>query len=340
MLRRLALASTILFALTLNAGCWLTPSYDTPVIEGEDVSIETPSEDGFRGSGVRGEVYQLALDTAYDTNDWVSETVAGMADITRTLNGYPEDRRDGEWRVYGPRDDEDGRDIAWMVKIKGDSGAGSMEIYIGGRGKSESELDAVLIGDIATDDSARNGGFMIDFDAINANPALLEGEDYEATVTGRVNVDFARDIDSDYKSVDIAFEAVEVTEDEETYDLDGEAYEYSRDAEGAGTFHLGARGSFEEGGWSGPEIERMTIDMRWTADNDGRARGMILESEEQGDLRYGDIVLHECFAADGQLTWRALTEAYAAVEEPGYNFGKESTCVFDENELEGAATRD
>ena len=90
MLRRLLLASTILFGLTLNAGCWLMPSYDTPVIEGEDVSIETPEQDGFRGSGVRGEVYQLALDTAYDTNDWVSETVAGMADITRTLNGYPE----------------------------------------------------------------------------------------------------------------------------------------------------------------------------------------------------------------------------------------------------------
>ena len=84
----------------------------------------------------------------------------------------------------------------------------------------------------------------------------------------------------------------------------------------------------------------MTIDMRWSAENDGRARGMIPESEKQGDLRYGDVVLHECFAADGQLTWRWLAEAYAAVEEPVFNFGSEKTCVFDENELEGAATRD
>ncbi|HET6583067.1 MAG TPA: hypothetical protein VFG69_06465 [Nannocystaceae bacterium] len=340
MLRRLAVGSSILFALTLNAGCWLLPSYDTPVIEGEDVSIDTPNEDGFRGSGVRGEVYQLALDTAYDTNDWVAETVSGMADITRTLNGYPEDRRDGEWRVYGPHDDEDGRDISWMVKIKGDSAGGSMEIYLGGRGEKEAALDAVLIGDVATDDSARNGGFVIDFDAINANPALLEDEDYEATVTGRVNVEFARDLDSDYKWVDIAFEDVDVTEDDTTYDFDGEAYEYHRDAKGSGTFHLGARGSFEEGGWSGPEIERMTIDMRWTAEADGRARGQILESEDQGDLRYGDIVLHECFASDGQLTWRSLTEAYAAVEEPDYDFGSEKSCVFGEDELEGPATRD
>jgi hypothetical protein len=338
MLRRLAIASTILFVLTLNAGCWLT-TYDTPVIEGDDVRIETPSEDGFRGSGVRGEVYQLALDTAYDTNDWVSETVAGMADITRTLNGYPEDRRDGEWRVYGPHEDEDGRDISWMVKIKGDSAGGSVEIYVGGRRDSEDALHAVLVGDIATDDSARNGGFMIDFDAINANPALLEGEDYEARVTGRVNVDFARDLDSEYKWVDIAFEEVEVTDDEQSYDFDGEAYEYHRDEKGGGTFHLGAQSSFEESGWSGPETERMTIDMRWNSSDEGRARGLILESENEGDLRYGDIALSECFASDGQLTWRSLTEEYASLL-PGYNFGEAKTCVFDDAALDGAATRD
>ncbi len=333
MLRRLAIASTILFALTLNAGCWLMPSYDTPVIEDEDVRIETPSEDGFRESGERGEVYQLALDTAYDTNDWVAETVAGMADITRTLNGYPEDRRDREWRVYGPRDDEDGRDLSWMVKIKGDAGSGSVEIHVGGRGAGEDGMDAVLIGDIATDDSARNGGFMIDFDAINANPELLDGEGYDALVTGRVQVEFARDLDSDYKWVDIAFDGVEVTADDETVDFDGEAYEYHRAAKGGGTFHLGAQSSFEEEGWSGPEIERMTIDMRWNADDEGRARGLILESEKEGDLRFGDIALHECFGGDGQLTWRSLTEAYAS-ELPEYNFGKEESCVFDEDELD------
>jgi hypothetical protein len=339
MLRRLAIASTVLFALTLNAGCWLMPSYDTPVIEGDDVRIETPEGEGFRASGIRGEVYELAVDTAYDTNDWVTETVEGMADITRTLNGYPEDRRDGEWRVYGPHDDEDGRDLSWMVKIKGDSGAGSMEFFIGSRGARDGDMDAVLIGDVGTDDSARNGGFMIDFDAINANPALLEGEEDEARVTGRVNVDFARDIDSDYKWVDIAFEEVEVTDEEATYDFDGEAYEYHRDADGGGTFHLGARGPFDEEGWSGPEIERMTIDMRWNSRDEGRARGLILESENEGDLRYGDIHLHECFDSSGQLTWRDLTDAYAE-HFTDYNFGSEKTCVFTDSELEGSATRD
>jgi hypothetical protein len=345
MLRRLAIASTILFGLTLNAGCWLMPSYDTPVIEGDDVRIETPSEDGFRGSGVRGDVYQLALDTAYDTNDWVSETVEGMADVTRILNGYPEDRKDGEWRVYGPHEDQDGRDLSWMVKIKGDSAGGSVEIFIGERSHREDEMQVVLVGDIATDDSARNGGFMIDFDAINANPALLENEDYDARVTGRVNVDFARDLDSDYKWVDIAFEEVEVTTDDDwdggvsTYDFDGETYEYHRDERGGGTFHLGAQSSFEEEGWSGPEIERMTIDMRWNSGDEGRARGLILESENEGDLRYGDIALSECFGSDGQLTWRALTEEYASVL-PGYNFGEEDSCVFSDDALDGAAIRD
>ena len=62
--------------------------------------------------------------------------------------------------MYGPHDDEDGRDISWMVKIKGNSAGGSVGIYVGGRGQSDGNLQAVLIGDIATDDSARNGGFV------------------------------------------------------------------------------------------------------------------------------------------------------------------------------------
>jgi len=338
MLRRITIASTILFGLTLNAGCWLLPSYDTPVIEGEDVSMDGP-DDGFRGSGLRGEVYQLALDTAYDTNDWVSETVAGMADITRTLNGYPEDRRDGDWRVYGPHDDEDGRDLSWMVKIKGDSAGASMEIYIGEAGVRDDDMDVVLAGDIATDDSARNGGFMIDFDAIVAHPALLDDEEDKDDITGKVMIDFARDIDTDYKWVDITFDGVAVTEDDDTYDFDGEVYEYHRDEKGSGTFHVAARGAFDEYGWSGPEIERMTIDMRWNAEEAGRARGAILESENEGDLRFGDVVLHECFDTTGQLTWRFLTEAYAAEEPEGYNFGSEKTCVYEDADLDGRARR-
>ena len=98
-------------------------------------------------------------------------------------------------------------------------------------------------------------------------------------------------------------------------------------------FHFAAQSSFEEPGWSGPELERMQVDMTWNRQNEGRARGMIVETEGEGDLRHGDIIVHECFDDLGELTWRTLNEEYLQYE-PHYNVGDESSCVFAEADLE------
>src|SRR5262249_10870981 len=144
--------------LVPSAGCWMT-NYDSATIEADDVRIETP-DDGFRSSEQRGEVYQLAIDTARDTNAWVSDTVEAMGEVVQTLNEYPEDDRDGDWRVYGPYPDDQHDDLAWIVRIKGDAKATSMEVYAGPVGKQRAdEMDLLLFGDVAVADSARNGGF-------------------------------------------------------------------------------------------------------------------------------------------------------------------------------------
>ncbi|HWB78744.1 MAG TPA: hypothetical protein VG755_27465 [Nannocystaceae bacterium] len=320
--------------LAPSAGCWLT-GYETAVIESDDVRIETP-DDAFRASGERGEVYQLAVDSARDTNAWVSDTVEAMGEIVLTLNEYPEDGRDGDWRVYGPYPDDRHDDLAWIVRISGDAKGSSMEVYAGAVGAQRADdMDLLLFGDVAVADSARNGGFAIDFDALNRHPELLE-RDRDATVLGgTINVDFARDTETLYKQVTIEFDGVKVDDGDNVYDFDGETYDYERGAKGEGTFHLGARSTFEDESWSGPEIERMAIDMRWTKTFAGRARGTILEGEDGGDLLRGDVEIDECFADRGSLTWRFLTEAYQSLAEPGYAFGDEQTCVFTDDELDG-----
>jgi hypothetical protein len=320
--------------LAPSAGCWLT-GYETAVIESDDVRIETP-DDSFRSSGERGEVYQLAVDSARDTNAWVSDTVEAMGEIVLTLNEYPEDGRDGDWRVYGPYPDDTYDDLAWIVRISGDAKGSSMEVYAGSVGsKSADEMDLLLFGDVAVADSARNGGFAIDFDGLNKHPELLERDRDATALGGTINVDFARDTETLYKQVTIEFDGVKVDDGDNVYDFDGETYDYERGAKGEGTFHLAAHSTFEEENWSGPEVERIAIDMRWTKTFAGRARGTILEGEDGGDLLRGDVEIDECFGDRGVLTWRFLTEAYQSLAEPGYAFGDEKSCVFTDAELDG-----
>jgi hypothetical protein len=78
--------------------------------------------------------------------------------------------------------------------------------------------------------------------------------------------------------------------------------------------------------------ERMQLDMVWKSDSSGRARGTITEVEGVGDMKHGDLQLDECFNDQGFLSWRNLSELYAA-EAPGYNFGDEATCVVAAEEL-------
>lgn len=41
------------------------------------------------------------------------------------------------------------------------------------------------------------------------------------------------------------------------------------------------------------------------------------------------MIIEECFASDGSLTWRVINEPYAG-ELPGYNMGDAQACVFEQ----------
>lgn len=333
MIRRTALAAALLTASFVpSAGCWMT-NPDTPVIEAEDVSIDVASGDRFRSAGARGDVYDLAMEVSGDTNIWVTEIAVGMSKIVQELNHYPEDHTEGDWRVYGPHDDEDGKDGSWMARIQGDETGSSFEVYIGRKGAKADDMTLLIDGQISVDEEQRDGAFTIDFDTIRAYADVLEDVREDAEYGGKISVQFARDIETKHKTVDLDFDGFYYDDGEEDANFDGEHYTYRRDADGAGQFHFAAWSSFEEPGWSGPELERMVVDMSWNAEDAGRARGQILQVDGEGDLSHGDMVIHECFDVQGGLTWRELSEAYAA-HLPDYNFGDETSCVLTDDDLE------
>jgi len=332
MIRRTALASALLAAaFAPSTGCWAT-NPDTPVIEAEDVSMDVAAG-SFRRAGERGDVYSLAIDVSTETNGWVTDVAVGMSAIVRELNHYPEDHTtDDGWRVYGPHDDDDGRDSAWMARIKGDEGGSSFEVYIGRRGMAAEQMELLIDGMISVDAEQRDGEFTIDFDTIHAFADVLDHAREDARYGGSIAVTFERDLDSRHKRVEMDFAGFHFDDGEDDLDFDGEHYTYRREADGAGQFHFGARSSFEGVGWSGPKLERMQVDMIWDADHAGRARGVIAEIDGEGDLWHGDVHVHECFDARGGLTWRSINEPYATYE-PTYSFGEETSCVRSEDDL-------
>lgn len=333
MTRSSLLATALVAATTVSGtGCWMT-NPDTPLIEAEDVRMEPPGSTGFRQLGDRGEVYDLALEVSDDVNGWVTEIAVGMSKLVHELNKYPADHEDGQWRVYGPHDDEDGRDGAWMAKIEGDGAGASFEVYIGRRGATAAEMTLLISGDVSVVDTERDGRFTIDFDTIRQFEDIIDDVDTDADYGGKITVSFERDTNTRQKRVELDFDGFFHDDGEDDLDFDGESYLYDRDAEGAGRFHFATWSSFDDGEWSGPELERMTVDMRWDVEEAGRAHGQISEIDGVGDLRHGDIAVSECFDAAGGLTWRMLNAPYAEYE-PDYSFGDEGTCVFGQADLE------
>lgn len=333
MTRRSLLASALLTATVVpGTGCWMVGE-DTPLIEAEDVRMEPPGSMGFRQLGERGEVYDLALEVSDDVNGWVTDIAVGMSKLVHELNKHPATAEDGEWRVYGPHDDDNGKDGSWMAKIDGDSAGATFEVYIGRRGATADEMKLLISGDVSVVETERDGHFTIDFDTIREFEDLIDDVNTDADYGGSITVSFERDTDTREKRVELDFDGFYHDDGEDDLDFDGESYLYHRDEEGAGRFHFATWSSFDDGEWSGPELERMTVDMRWNADEAGRAHGQIVEVDGVGDLRHGDISVSECFDAAGGLTWRNLNDPYSEYE-PDYSFGDEGTCVYTDADMQ------
>lgn len=320
----------MLTTLAGTTGC-LFGGYDGVFIEAADVSLDVPEfSEAFRAEGdVRGDAWWLIDTTATEVNGWVGAVVETTGFVVQFLNDHRETSRDGLWRVYGPFDDNSG-DVAWMVKIQGTDVDTTFEFYVA-EGGTKSADDFLLLGEgnLVVDDDMRTGSLHIDFDTYEAVPAL--DTDLLWSYAGDLTIEFEREVTSGEKTITIDFDQFHAIW---TGYLDGddfssdETYEYHKAGDGSGSFHLALMGEWDDYPytWSGPQAERMQLDMIWKADESGRARGTITEVAGVGDMKHGDVQLDECFGKDGWLSWRQLSEAYAA-EVPGYNFGDEATCV-------------
>lgn len=334
LLTTLSLGATLV-ALTGSSGC-LFGGYDGVYIEAEDVQLDVPEfAEAFRAEGdVRGDAWWLINTTATNVNGWVGSVVETTGYVVDFLNNYRETSHDGLWRVYGPFDGYG--NVAWMVKIQGTDADTTFEFHVADAGTTDPKAFQLLSeGELVVADDMRTGSLHIDFDTYEAYEVL------DTTLlwdfAGDLTISFERDVASGEKTIDIAFDAFVANYtgylDDDSFSS-SETYHYHKAGDNSGSFHLALMGEWDDYPytWSGPEQERMQLDLVWGADSSGRARGSVVEADGVGDMKHGDLQLDECFGNEGFLTWRFLTEAYAA-EVPGYNFGDEATCVFAADDL-------
>lgn len=335
MLRRTTLAASLLVASVAapSTGCFLFENPGrTPVIVGDDVRMAVP-QSRFRAAGERGEAMELADEITTDVNRWVAEMAGGIGEIIEEVNEHEPTSRDGQWRVYGPADADDGSDASWMVRIKGNETYAEFELQVGERGARESDLIPLIWGEVSADDGVRDGEFHIDFETIKALPALADKTEPDEDFGGQIGVTFSRDTNTGEKDVQLDFDGFWYMNDEEDLAFEDEQYVYHVAEDGSGVFHFAAWAPLDDEGWSGPEDERVVVDMAWDDQEAARARLQVLEVEGQGDLRFGELTLHECAGRDQELDYRFVNEPYAS-EEPGYNFGDESECQLEESALD------
>jgi hypothetical protein len=327
-----------------GTGCFFQ-GYDGAYFEAEDVSLDVPAGD-MRAGENDGPWFWVKL-TATDVNTWVGALVDGSATVVEILNRFRETSReevDGElWRVYGPWDDDDsGRNLAWIVKITGDELDTSFQLYVGERGETDADkFDLLLDGNLVIDEDNRNGSMNLYFDTVELHEDMKRGLDVTKTYGGNIALSFDRTInregDSDDKTIELDFQDFFVVhegflDDDEFFSND--MYRYHQNTDGSGDFHLALMGEFDDAGFSGSEKEQMSLDAKWNGDGESRTHGKILEIDGMGDLKHGDLIIHECFDTSDSLVYRDVNAEYDD-EVPDYDFGDAEACAFTAEDIEG-----
>ncbi|MGH1345052.1 MAG: hypothetical protein ACRBN8_26060 [Nannocystales bacterium] len=327
--------STWMLAATLTAtltGCFDTDVAPTPTFSAEDVSIEVPTGN-LRALGGRGEVMELADEVSGDVNSWVGEMAASFGEMLSELAKHEPTRNEGDWRIYGPFEGDDGEDLTVMVRVEGDASRGRFEVLAGSAGTPASDLVIVFSGGLTETDDARTGSIRIDFDTIHGITALREQMGGTGDFGGAIEVEFDRELETKAKTVELHFDGFHYADEDEDLEYRDEVYSFEREDGGAGSFHFATWGTFDEEGWSGPERERMTVDMVWDDAESGRARAQVLEVEGEGDLLFGDLVLEECFDPGFSLTWAEVNAPYRGLG--GYAEGDATACRIDASAFDG-----
>jgi|GEM_PF-6067983 len=211
-----------------------------------------------------GDVYVMSLQGAHEVNGWVGELIESTGLVIDLLAKLPPTATEGEWWRYGPHDEVIDRNLSWLIRLSGDVEAGQFEIWVGERGAaSRGAMDLLLEGEIEIEGSRRRESLVIDFDTLELHPELKAGPNNDRSFNGTIEIDLDRDLDSESKRVEIAYNDFFVTQEYPVPEFfSANRYSFVRDERGAGEFHVELSTTFQSQIWSGPGVDDMRLDLR------------------------------------------------------------------------------
>lgn len=330
-MRRTVLAPVLaLAAAGAVPGCFLVePEY--AFIEGDDVMMEPVRGAEFRAADDApieyGDIYAISMQSAHEVSGWISVVIDMTGKTIDLLDRFPSEEDKEGFLVYGPYQPQES-EVSWLFRLDGDPEATRFEVWVGREGASGvADMDQLLRGEVEITRTRRKGSFDLDFDVLESfGDRLKIGPDRDRHYTGTVALTFDRDLESDYKHIDVDYSNFTVTQDIPIHDFfAASTYQFHREADGSGEFHVDIQSTFQAMLWSGPAVEQAVIDMTWGTSGAGRAHGEIRDGEA-GDLMLGDLNLDECFDEQGAVLWREINEAYAEAL-PDYNAGDRGRCA-------------
>ncbi len=320
-------------ALVALGGCDLEGA-SSAFVERDDVTLSVPvPREG--GDAPPGEAHELVATTATAIDGLVADVVGSIAVVDAQIADHRETRREGAFRIYGPFDDVEDRELAWLVKVDGDEEAATFEVWVGPRGTDrEDALALAMSGEIVDRGGRRSGEVVLAYDVIDGFAELRPpGE----RVAGRATIAFDRAADEPDARVEIRFEDFVRDGDDGPHWPSDETLVHTRDADGGGSLRavLGVAPTAPTTGILAElAIDWVELEARWDAATAGRARALAATpANPESALPHGDLLVHECFDGGGGLTFRALNEPYA-VDRPSYAFGDAASCVFAESDLD------
>jgi hypothetical protein len=309
-------------ALLMTIGC--SEARDYAFLDEDDLRLVLPEGTPSTDAPVRA----VAEDSARDLDRALAEPTAVLVDVVEFVRRRRETERRGDWRVFGPFDDPSGRDLSWRVELLGGSERSRFSIDVGAGVGSEPSL-RVVEGAVQLDGDRRFGDVAFDVGGLSMMPGL---GDPKETFAGRAEIEF--DHDGDIRTLSMWLDGFASTRLGESSWTSTGPLTYERSPDGGGEVSVDVVRSSDDPLAAGTAVRRFDVSIKWRADARRLAKA-IAHPEQPEDTpapALGELIVDECFEADGRLVYADVSEPYRELLAD-YVRGDRQQCAFSDAEL-------
>lgn len=298
----------------VGPGCGVG-AYEGAVPRADDVALMVPGID--ETSGQSGALHALLATTVPAVQAHFEPVTRDLERVVGSIDGHRHDGREGAARVFGPFDDPDGREVAWIVTVEDVRSTTRWTLSAAGNDGAASVL--VADGSTTEDDDGRSVAWML----WPARHAAAIGDivfdpnvDADMALAIEVAIDDDRDRDE--------ARALTITSAGPSWDehwlapVLADGVHWWSDETG-GRLTLRSAVPLPPDVLADPLPGLPWVEAAWNEQGTGEIAAVV--SHEDGDR---EVLVRECLDPAGRAIFRSIDPASAAA--PGQTFGEDHAC--------------